>query len=213
MESFKERNTKFAQFLIESENRTTEGKSIYYLLVQPLQRIQLYLKITRSLIKLFIDENHNDYALIKESIDYFSQIEEFTKEKKFTLENLIKLADIKETIKLWGLVQENRKLEMEIELREVIKSNSRSRKLYIFNNLMVLCSLKKKNQPTKPKTYELIHISFNDVPDCKDAKNAFEITYKGKDKKKFSLMTHNEKTFVINRFKEIQKELMENRKK
>lgn len=205
LENYKDKNPKFAQFLIESEQKITQGKSIYGLLMQPLQRINHYIKFSKIVIKYFSSDQHPDAKIFQKLIDYLSELEEFSREKKFAIENIIKLADIKENVKVQGLVAETRKLEIELDVKEYVRSNSRNRKFYLFNDMILICAYNKKGEIEKSKQFLLSDVSLTDLQDQKEIRNAFELNHKGKDKKKFGFMSGTEKNLVLNRTKEIQK--------
>ena len=204
LDNWREKNSKFSTFLNESEGKLN-GLTIFETLLLPITKIQTYNKFLKLILKYFpsTENTNKEYQQFQKGMEYFGSLDEKYKEKKYMMEDVIKLIKLRESIKVEGLVKSNRRLEIEVEIGEHSRSKTRAKNMYLFTDLIVICTFK-KNVINKSKKYALSEVSLLDIADVGIFKNAFELTSKGKSKTKFSFNSSNEKTVVLNRIKELQ---------
>jgi len=161
-ESLRKKNKKFDQWITEKEKDVNLNfQKFESLLILPVQRIPRYSLLLKELLK-HTSHDHDDYEELQYSLKKMENVAIYLNDKKAESENIARVNEIWSRISGMTMgISPSRRIVREGEA--YIEKGDKERKLYLFNDVLLIVKLFKKGfKKSKEKidvSFQLGHIS------------------------------------------------------
>jgi len=178
----RKKNKRLDQWIEETENNPNlNGLKIGSLLILPIQRIPRYSLLLRDMLK-HTWEDHIDYKNLEECTTQMESVATYLNNKKAEAENITKVNDLFSNFSGGNfneLADPTRRYVGEEIFRVQTDKGAKPRKLYLFNDIIIIAKINKKGQLLKGNNkeradiiFQLVHVEVNHV-----SSTMFSISY------------------------------------